>query len=227
MMKARINADGTIVMWAILGLKDDGGPRIIGLFPEEKGAWRFVIDNLTIKNAAVQKIELDTNKVEDEPTPEEVTQQVLKASSEYAQEVIEKSAQGGGTEVDSSKQVKWDDQPEKVREVLALLTADQLTVLRIATRHFDGHPGVDSGTIVYYKPEFLAVALIGSVEDHVQTLDGDGSKGMTSKGLTVTLEILEIFHTVGFAGVSVEDLAHVEMERDDERGREMAQEVSR
>lgn len=130
------------------------------------------------------------------------------------------------TDVNPSRQVNWDDQDPKVREVLTSLTADELTVLRIATRPFDGHPGVDSGTIVYYKPDFLGLALLKSVEDHVQTLDGGkGSKGMTSKGLTVTLEILEKFYKAEFPGVEMEDMAHVEMERDEEKGREDRDEV--
>lgn len=63
-MRATINTDGTIKMWAILGVSDEGNPRIIGLMEEEKKAWQFVIKNLEIKKAAVQKIELDTNTVE-------------------------------------------------------------------------------------------------------------------------------------------------------------------
>lgn len=139
---------------------------------------------------------------------------------------IEDAALGiDSTEIDESKQVKVHDQPDRVRDVLTDLTPDELTVLRIATRPFDGHPGVDSKTIVYYKPDFLCLALLKSVEDHVQTLDGGkGSKAMTSKGLTVTLDILEKFEKARFPGVSVGDLAHVEMETDDEKDREMAQE---
>lgn len=122
-----------------------------------------------------------------------------------------------GLKIDESKQVKLHDQPDRVRDVLTVLSVEQLVILRRATRGFDGHPGVDSSTIVYYKPEFLAVALIGWVEDHVkQVVD----QGMSSRDLTITLEILEKFHRAGFSGVNQEDLSHVEMERDEERGRE-------
>ncbi len=62
-----------------------------------------------------------------DPTPEEVTQKVLKDSSEYAQKVIEESvsvvtrienaALGiDGTEIDPSRQVKIHDQPDRVRD---------------------------------------------------------------------------------------------------------------
>ena len=117
-----------------------------------------------------------------------------------------------------------DDQDPKVREVLTALTDEELTMLRVATRPFDGHPGVDSGTIAYYKPEFLALALNRMIEDH-QTTTGavvgpKGSKGMTSKGLTIALELLEKFHAAKFPGVKQEDLFHAEVSRDDEAGRE-------
>lgn len=146
-----------------------------------------------------------------EQDPDEVSSGMEEAEAEFMSR---------GTELDKSKQVNWDDQDPKVREVYLALTNEEIGILRVAASGFDGHPGVDSGTIAYYKPDFLALALLKSVDDHVKTLGGEGSKGMTSKGLTITLDILEKFEKARFPGVCVGDLAHVEMERDDEKGRE-------
>ncbi len=126
------------------------------------------------------------------------------------------------TDLDPSRQVKMHDQPDRVRDVLTTLTDEELVMLRIACRPFDGHPGVDSKTIIYYKPDFLATALLGSVEDHARTVNQEleARKGMTAKGLSVAFDLLSKFEKAGFPGVNMEDLAHVEMERDDEAGRE-------
>lgn len=125
------------------------------------------------------------------------------------------------TDVNPSRQVKIHNQPDRVRDVLTAFTDDELTMLRVACRPFDGHPGVDSKTIIFYKPDFLALALLKSVEDHVGLNDGGGErKGMTAKGLNLAFEILSKFERAEMGDVTLEDLAHVEMEMHDEMGRE-------
>jgi hypothetical protein len=132
------------------------------------------------------------------------------------------------TDVNPSRQVKIHNQPDRVRDILTAFTDDELTMLRVACRPFDGHPGVDSKTIIFYKPDFLAQALLKSVEDHARLqprlLSGDEkvreSKGMTAKGLNVAFEILSKFERAEMGDVTLEDLAHVEMEMHDEMGRE-------